>query len=171
MRRRYGTAMAALHRACLWGAALGLIVITAIIPYGVFTRYVLGRGSQWPEPLSILVMIAVSFLSAAVCYRDNLHIAVLALPMRLAPGPRRALGWVVELAMLGTSLFMVVWGIGLVRTTWGQAISEFPSMSVGASYLPIPIGGAITALFAIEKLLEGRFFAPAADGAVASAQE
>ena len=40
-----------------------------------------------------------------------------------------------------------MWGIKLVQTTWYQAIAEFPIVSVGIAYLPIPIGGALTALF------------------------
>ena len=44
--------------------------------------------------------------------------------------------------MLATNLFMLWWGIKLVQTTWYQSIAEFPIVSVGVSYLPIPIGGA-----------------------------
>ena len=50
---------------------------------------------------------------------------------------------------------MVVWGVGLVGTTWHQSIAEFPALSVGVTYLPIPIGGAITLLFVVERLLIG----------------
>ena len=60
--------------------------------------------------------------------------------------------------MLATNLFMLVWGIKLVQTTWFQAIPEFPVVSVGLSYLPIPIGGALTALFVIERFLTQKFF-------------
>jgi hypothetical protein len=54
------------------------------------------------------------------------------------------------------SLFMVVWGARLVGTTWHQSIAEFPALSVGVTYLPIPVGGAITLLFVAERLLIGR---------------
>ena len=53
-------------------------------------------------------------------------------------------GWLVEIAMAGMNLFMLLWGVRLVHTTWFQAISDFPLISVGISYLPVPIGGAIT---------------------------
>ena len=56
-------------------AGVALVVITIIIPYGVFTRYVLNSASSWPEPMAILLMIWLSFLSAVVCYREHLHIA------------------------------------------------------------------------------------------------
>ena len=34
--------------------------------------------------------------------------------------------------------------------TWHQTIAEFPSLSVGVVYLPIPIGGLLTLLFLVE---------------------
>ena len=50
---------------------------------------------------------------------------------------------------------MVYYGALLVATTWPQSIAEFPGLSVGLTYLPIPIGGAITLLFIIERLWLG----------------
>ena len=58
--------------------------------------------------------------------------------------------------MMGVNLFMLWYGIKLVKATWYQWISDFPEVvSVGMSYLPVPIGGAITALFVIERLWIG----------------
>jgi TRAP-type C4-dicarboxylate transport system permease small subunit len=53
---------------------------------------------------------------------------------------------------------MLVWGIKLVQTTWFQSIAEFPIVSAGMAYLPIPIGGALTTLFVIERLWTQKFF-------------
>ena len=82
------------------------------------------------------------------------------------PRPRPPWRRVVELAaealMALISVFMVIWGESLVETTWHQSIAEFPSLSVGVTYLPIPIGGAITLLFVIERIVIG---APAPLGA------
>ena len=63
------------------------------------------------------------------------------------------LGWFLEICMLATNLFMLVWGIKLVQATWYQSIAEFPIVTAGMAYLPIPIGGALTVLFVIERLL------------------
>ncbi len=168
MKQSYIRAMGWLHRLCLWVSGLSLVVITLIIPWGVYTRYVLGYGSSWPEPMAILLMIWLSFLAAALCYRDNLHIGVMIVPNLLAGAPKVALGWVVEICMLATNLFMLVWGVKLVETTWYQTIAEFPTISVGISYLPVPIGGAITLLFVIERLWTGRLFEQPADDSVAT---
>ena len=139
----------------LFVAGAFLVIIVLIIPYGVFTRYVLNSAASWPEPLATLLMIVVSFLSAVVCYREYLHIGVGVLPTFLREPAKSYLGWILEALMLATNLFMLVWGIKLCQATWHQDIPEFPVVTVGLSYLPIPIGGAITLLFVAERLLIG----------------
>jgi TRAP-type C4-dicarboxylate transport system permease small subunit len=159
MKALYIRGMDVLHRLCLVAAGCCLVIITLIIPWGVFTRYVLNSASSWPEPAAVLLMIWFSFLAAAVCYRENLHIGVAVIPMMLGGNARLAVGWLIEMCMMATSLFMLWWGTKLVQTTWNQSIADFPWYSVGASYLPVPIGGIITALFVIEKLWTSNLFA------------
>jgi TRAP-type C4-dicarboxylate transport system permease small subunit len=151
--------MDAIHAACLFVAGTCLVVITLIIPYGVFCRYVLNSAASWPEPMAVLLMIVLSFLSAVVCYREHLHIGVGVLPAFLQEPAKSYLGWVLEICMLATNVFMLVWGIKLVQATWHQAIPEFPVVWVGLSYLPVPVGGALTALFVVERLMTRKFFA------------
>ena len=158
MKEQYVRAMDAIHNACLVVAGCCLVIITIIIPYGVFTRYVLNSASSWPEPMATLLMIVVSFLSAVICYREYLHIGVGVLPALLSGPAKIALGWFLEACMLVTNLFMLVWGIKLVETTWFQSIAEFPIVSAGMAYLPIPVGGALTTLFVVERLWTQKFF-------------
>src|SRR5882672_4889416 len=150
--------MDSVHGACLFVAGACLVVITLIVPYGVFTRYVLNSAASWPEPMAVLLMIVLSFVSAVVCYREHLHIGVGVLPALLDGQAKIWLGWFLEICMLATNLFMVVWGIKLVQTTWYQSIAEFPIVTAGMTYLPIPIGGALTVLFVIERFLTRQFF-------------
>jgi TRAP-type C4-dicarboxylate transport system permease small subunit len=166
IKARYIRAMDAIHQGCLVVAGTCLVVITLIVPYGVFTRYVLNSAASWPEPMAILLMIVLSFTSAIVCYREFLHIGVGLLPAYLGEPGRTVLGRLIELCMLATNLFMLWWGSKLVAATWHQSIAEFPLVSVGLTYLPIPVGGALTALFVIERLLTGRFFAEVEAAAV-----
>lgn len=163
MRQGYFTAMDGLHRACLFIAGTALVVLTVIIPYGVFTRYVLNSAASWPEPMAILLMIVISFLSAIICYREHLHIGVGLIPERLTGAAKVALGMAIETIMLALSLFMLWYGIKLCQRVWFQSIAEFPGLSVGITYLPIPIAGAITALFGIERFMKGNWFPPPPD--------
>jgi TRAP-type C4-dicarboxylate transport system permease small subunit len=158
MKANYFRLMDVLHRACLIIAGACLVTITLIIPYGVFTRYVLNSAASWPEPLATLLMIVMSFVAAIVCYREYLHIGVGVLPAYLKEPAKTWLGWFLEICMLATNLFMLWWGLKLVATTYYQVIAEFPILSVGVSYLPIPLGGGLTALFVVERMLTGKFF-------------
>jgi len=171
MKSKYIRAMDALHQACLFVAGACLVIITIIIPWGVFTRYVLNSAASWPEPMAVLLMIVLSFLSAIVCYREYLHIGVGVLPAFLTGTSRTVLGVIIEICMLATNLFMLWYGLKLVNTTWYQSIAEFPVVSVGFSYLPIPIGGAITALFVIERFWTGQFFKEAEPESAAISME
>ena len=155
MKAGYFRLMDVIHRACILMAGACVVVITLIIPWGVFTRYVLQSASSWPEPLAVFLMIWFAFLAAAVCYRENLHISVHILPRMLPAGAAVPMAWVAEILMGATNLFLLVYGARLVEATWHQVIAEFPLISVGISYLPIPIGGGIIVLFVIERLLKG----------------
>ena len=166
MTARYIQFMDVLHRFCMVVAGACLVTITLIIPWGVFTRYVLNSASSWPEPAAVLIMIWFSFLSAALCYRENLHIGVAVIPMMLQGPARTAIGWLIEACMMGTNVFMLWWGIKLCETTWHQSIAEFPGYSVGLSYVPVPLGGLITALFVIERLWTADLFAKPDDDAL-----
>jgi TRAP-type C4-dicarboxylate transport system permease small subunit len=168
MLARYIRLMDALNEACVFIAGVCLVVITVIIPYGVFCRYVLNSAASWPEPMAVLLMIVLSFLSAVVCYREHLHIGVSLLPNALGSRNKVLLGWVIELCMLGTNVFMLWYGIKLIQVTWYQSIAEFPLLSVGVAYLPIPIGGAITVLFVIERLWTQRFFSEPSPEAISA---
>ena len=166
MKTHYIRLMNVLHRFCMVVAGFCLVAITLMIPYGVFTRYVLNSASSWPEPMAVLLMIWFSFLSASLVYRENLHIGVAVIPMMLHGKAKTAIGWLIEAGMMATNLFIFWWGIKLVTLTWYQTISDFPWYSVGASYLPVPIGGAITALFVIERLWTSNVFEGPDDGAI-----
>ncbi len=155
MKTAYARAMEALYIFCAVVSGLCIVAMTIVIPWGVFTRYVLNSASSWPEPLSILLVIVFTFLAAAACYRGNVHIAVSMVVDNLPPAGRRAAGVTRDVLMALLSLFAIVWGIKLVEATWLNTIAEFPWLSVGITYLPIPIGGAITLLFVIERVWIG----------------
>ena len=168
MKASYVRAMDGVHRACIVVCGVCLAVIAIIIPWGVFTRYALNSAASWPEPLAVLLMIVLAFLSAVVCYREYLHIGVGIVPGLLKGPAKTALGVLIELCMAATNVFMFWWGISLVQTTWHQTIGEFPSVTVGMSYLPVPIAGLLTLLFVIERLWTGALFPAEPEDATAT---
>ena len=155
MKAAYAAAMERLYLACIVVSATALVAITLVIPYGVFMRYVMNSASSWPEPFSVLAMVLFSFVGGAAAYRANVHIAVQMLTDAVPAPARRGLLLLADLAMVATALFMMVYGTQLVRATWNQTIAEFPTLSVGITYLPIPVGGLFTLLFIVERLWLG----------------
>ncbi|AHZ73208.1 MULTISPECIES: TRAP transporter small permease [Pseudomonas] len=144
-----------IYMTCIWVAGLSVLTISLIIPWGVFARYVLGTGSSWPEPTAILLMMVFTFIGAAASYRAGAHMAVAMLTDRMPPGVRNAMAIVSQLLMATICLFMTIWGTKLCLSTWNQFMSAMPTLRVGITYMPIPIGGLLTLIFVLEKLLLG----------------
>jgi TRAP-type C4-dicarboxylate transport system permease small subunit len=155
MARAFRGIMDGLYWACAVLAGASLVLISVVIPYSVYTRYVLNRAASWPEPAAILLSIVLTFFGAAVCYRDGIHMRMMFFTS-LMPGRGRRVSLVLAEALTAlVSGFMIVWGYGLCAATWHDLVAEFPSLSVGVTYLPIPLGGAATLLFVIERLTIG----------------
>jgi hypothetical protein len=107
----YRKAMDALYLLCVIIAGVSLVLISAVIPWAVYTRYVINRAASWPEPMAVLLTI-VPPSGAAV------------LPARVAherdkPPPAGGQRLNVEL-LKWQALFMLVKGTGLVEATWSN---------------------------------------------------
>jgi TRAP-type C4-dicarboxylate transport system permease small subunit len=144
-----------LYIACIGLAGVVMLVMTIIIPYGVFMRYVVNSPASWPEPAGILLMVLFSFIGGAAAYRAKAHIAVSTLLNMLNETNRGRMERTANVGMAIIALFMMKWGVQLVQATWQNTIAEFPELSVGVTYLPIPVGGFIMLLFVIERLWIG----------------
>jgi TRAP-type C4-dicarboxylate transport system permease small subunit len=148
-------AMDALYWLCVLLAGTALVVISAVIPWAVYTRYVINQAASWPETLAVLLTIVLTFFGAAACYRFGLHMNVSFFVGLLPMLWQRAADLVVQALMALVALFMMVRGSGLVEATWSNSIDAFPWLSVGVTYLPIPLSGAILLLFIIERVVIG----------------
>ena len=147
--------MQAVYIACIALSGLAMVAITLIIPSGVFMRYVMNDPLQWPEPAAVIMMVFFSFVGGAAVYRANQQIAVEALMKAVNPPSRAVMQWGVHACMLLIAAFMVGYGVHLCVVTWGNTIAEFPSLSTGVAYMPIPLGGLLTLLFIVEKMWLG----------------
>ncbi|WNN48746.1 TRAP transporter small permease [Siccibacter colletis] len=136
-------------------AGLALLVMTVVIPIGIFSRYVLNRGESWPEPIAIICMVTFTFVGAAVGYRAGSHIAVNMLTDRLPAAAQRLCARIVDLLMLLISALMFWYSYHLCLELWEQPVAEFPLLTSGESYLPLPVGSALLILFVVERLLFG----------------
>jgi TRAP-type C4-dicarboxylate transport system permease small subunit len=73
----------------------------------------------------------------------------------LPPDYRRWVDLLAEFLVGAMAVFMIVYGAKLVEATWLNSIDEFPWLSVGVTYLPIPLGATALLLFVIERIVIG----------------
>jgi TRAP-type C4-dicarboxylate transport system permease small subunit len=161
----YRRAMDYLYRACVFVGIAALVLISAVIPWAVFTRYILNSAASWPEPTAVLLTILLTFIGAAAGYRFHVHMNVSFFVDKLPDRLKALVDLVVQLMMAAIALFMMVWGGRLVEVTWYNTIPDFPALSVGITYSPIPVGGFCLLLFIIERILLGTPPDPAHDDA------
>ncbi|MGK4444958.1 TRAP transporter small permease [Yersinia enterocolitica] len=155
MSRSYLSLMDFLYRFSICLAGFALLVMTAVIPVGIFARYILNTGLSWPEPVAIICMVTFTFIGAAVSYRSCSHIAVSMLTDRLSEPMKKVCSALTNLMMLAISLFILYYGANLCLELWEQPVAEFPVLTAGETYLPLPIGSFITLLFIIERIFLG----------------
>lgn len=151
----YSSVMDILYRISMWIAGLALLVMVAVIPVGIFARYVMNSALSWPEPIAILCMVTFTFIGAAVSYRAGSHIAVSMVTDRLGDSARRFCSVVADLILMAICIFILWYGSSLCIELWEQPVAEYPLLTAGENYLPLPIGSAITLLFIIEKICRG----------------
>ena len=58
-------AMDLLYLLCVIVGCTALVAISAVIPWAVFTRYVLNSAASWPEPTAVLLTSVLTFIGAA----------------------------------------------------------------------------------------------------------
>jgi TRAP-type C4-dicarboxylate transport system permease small subunit len=144
-----------LYRLCIWISGLAIIIMSIVIPWGVYARKFLNRGAAWPEPIAVFCMVIFTFFGAAACYRAGRHIAVQTLVERLPSSLKRFLPTTVNLLLLLISLFMIYYGFRLCQVTWNQSVDTLPLLRVGVTYLPLPLGSIAFLLFIIEQFVAG----------------
>lgn len=141
-----------ISRATLAFAALGLVVMTGVIGWQVFARYVLQDAPAWAEQSALVLMLWYILPAAAVGVREQFHIAmtaaVNAMPDRMAKASRYA----ALLTVMAFGAAMGVWGADLVIRTWAI---DIPTLGLprGFAYLPLPMAGWLIVFFSIEHVI------------------
>lgn len=147
--------LSGLARLALWVSGAGLTLMTIIIFWQVFSRYVLNRSPSWTESFSVLLMGWFIFLGAAVGVRERTHLGFDVLLYVLPGSAKAVLRSISDLVVLAFGAGMIVYGVQLARLTWNTVM---PSLTLpgGVSFLPVILGGALVCLFSLERLA-GRF--------------
>lgn len=142
-----------LSRIALWISGAGLVLMTGVVFWQVIGRYVLNSSPSWTEPFSLLLMSWFILLGAAVGVRERVHLGF-EIGLHFAPPKlRRAMEIATNLLVMGFGCAMAIYGWELAMGTWSAKMAGI-DLPQGVDYLPLVGGGALIALFSLEKLVE-----------------
>ena len=135
-----------------WFASAGLLLMTAIITWQVFARYVLNNSPTWGEQAALLLMIWFVMFAAAAGVREGFHIRIVVVADNLPQKPKQFVHLFAHAVVGLFGLAMVWFGVELVREVWQHVIPTL-GLSRGYAYVPIPIAGLLIFGFALEHVV------------------
>ena len=143
---------AALCRAAMITAVLGLFGIVFVVMWQVFGRYVMNDTPTWAEGAALVLVIYVTMLGAAACVRDAGHIGMESI-LVLLPEKLREKFEIVIHVVVGCFGAMMVW----YGTLLGKSVMNYkiPSLGIseGINYVAVVVAGALIILFCIEHII------------------
>ncbi len=141
---------------------IGLLLAVILVFANVILRYGLNSSSTWIEEAVRFVIIWITFIGAAVCFRRSSHMGIDLIFTFVKGRVKKS----VELFILAASIFsmvcMLVYGIQLVIFTKASGqITPSLEISLYWIYMGIPLGAALS-LFELLQLLVVKIKTPAA---------
>jgi len=149
-----------LERFITFSTAVIMIVLSALICWQVFSRYVLNSSPFWIEEISVISLMWIGLLGAAACVWSESHMSLELVVSRLPDTVRIWLRAATDVVIGVFALFLCERGIFLVQRTMSGTLSSLP-LAVGYTYLVLPIAGGLMVLFAGVRAVTGvtRFYA------------
>ena len=143
--------MDAIHLAATGLAAIALIVELVIILWDVTQRQFFSRSFLWSDESAKLSLSIIAFIGGAAAYRSRQHTSVRVL-LDLMPAPLCDLVLaVLEWAVVVVAVIAGWQSLLLMEGNW-QTLTPILQVSTGWIALPLPVGMALVALFALERL-------------------
>jgi TRAP-type C4-dicarboxylate transport system permease small subunit len=113
-----------------------------------------GHPLLWPQEVTSAFFIYGVFIGASVATRRNDHLQLLALTESMTGATRRAFEVLNRAVVMSVGLFLVIYGWQNFLTGFGSF--RMPSMlPIAYLYAPIPLCGALVALFSLEQIING----------------
>jgi TRAP-type C4-dicarboxylate transport system permease small subunit len=152
MARRGRDISAWISNGARWFSGFGLMLMTLIIAWQVFARYVLNDSPAWSEQAALLLMIWYVMFAAAAGVREDFHIRISVFADAFPGAAGKAIRILAHTVVLLFGAGMLVWGTELAVTTWPHAIPTL-GLPRGVAYIPIPVSGLLIVGFSVERIV------------------
>jgi TRAP-type C4-dicarboxylate transport system permease small subunit len=137
---------------CMVIAGTLMVLLIAIFGWLVWGRYVMNNTPTWVEQASLVMVVWITFLGAAVGVRRRSHLSIdfvrEAMPMRA----RVTLTFAANVMMVGFGLIMAWQGWLLTSSTMARVVPML-GISEGWRAFPIAICGVLMTLYSLEHLV------------------
>jgi TRAP-type C4-dicarboxylate transport system permease small subunit len=144
--------------------ATALASLVLVLAWQVIGRYVLNDSPSWTEPVALTLMSVSALFGAAIAVRAESHFSFPTLVESSPPLIRNALRFLARAIAVTFGAALSWFGFFLMIDSWDVPMAGAPAPE-GLSYAGIAFGGAMIALFALERLLTGSPEKPVHEGA------
>jgi TRAP-type C4-dicarboxylate transport system permease small subunit len=144
-------------------ASASLAILVLVLAWQVVGRYVLNDSPSWTEPVALTLMSIAALFGAAIAVRAETHFSFPTLVESAPAVVRQALQALARLIAVAFGAALSGFGFFLMASEWDTPMAGAPAPE-GVGYAGIAFGGALIALFALERLFTGGP-APATDEA------
>lgn len=129
--------------------AAAMAVLTLLVIWQVFTRYILNSPSTWSEELAAYMFAWVTVFGAAYVFGKREHMNIPVVVERFSLRNQNSLQILAEVLNLIFALTIMVYGgYEITKLTMGQMSSSLP-LQMGYFYMCIPISGIFIALYSV----------------------
>lgn len=132
-------------------AAVALGGLVVVQGWQVVARYVLNDSPSWTEPVTLLLLSTAMSLGAAAGVHTRRHFGFSLMAEAMRPGARRLAEAVSVLVIVAIGATLAGWsGVLLVDGIDVRTAGALLPQSI--NYLPLGVGGALMAVFALARV-------------------
>ena len=135
-------------------AGLLLVLMTLLVLYQVFTRYVLGDPADFTEELVRYLLMWTGFIGAAYAFATRQHMALIVARNTLPDRQKRLLILFVNVLILVFALLVIVIGGIRLALSARHEVSALLGISRGLVYSVAPLAGVFIVLAQVVNIWE-----------------
>lgn len=141
-------------RAARFLVALMMAVMSAIVLFGVFNRFIFKIPISWTEEVAKYLLIWISMIGSAIAVRIGGHVGVGMFVSKLRQRPRTVVSWINQLAIVGFIVILIYLGMK-VSIKELHTFGYTTRIPMFWPFLAIPVGGLmiLIQLLSILKML------------------
>jgi TRAP-type C4-dicarboxylate transport system permease small subunit len=132
-----------------------LVLITTVVCWQVFSRYILSSPSSFTEELARFLLIWLTLLGAAYAYRHKVHLGLDMIYSQANQTQQKIMYCIIHFSVGAFALcVMLIGGWSLVNMTskLGQS-SPVMGIDISFVYMVVPLSGLLILIYAIHALL------------------